>query len=237
MLVSDQPRMKMKPVLLLARAFARQNRWLLLAFGVWPFVLGAFVWSPHGTVSQSDVMEIVRQEFVYGTVVIAFLASSAIYNERRSRRIVAVLSKAVSRGQYLSGLLLGALFFAVAYFAVVDVSLVWITGWSIATPAQSGTLLMRGVVVSFWMASLALLFSTFLYPFVAASLAAITAFAPTLFHARVLFAPATPLVANVNPFSSDVSWLLISVAIAESALFLVLAAYIFERRDVVASVE
>jgi hypothetical protein len=228
---------EMKPVLLLTRAFVRQNRWLLLAFALWPFVLGAFVWSPNGNTSRTDVAEIVQQEVLYGIAVIAFLASSAIYNERRSRRIMVVLSKAVSRSRYLLGLLFGAVFFAIVYFGAVSVSLLWIADWSITAMSGAATLFVRGVTVSIWTASLALLFSTFLYPFVAASLAAIATFVPMFFRRNSLLAPATALIANIRPFSLDLPWVSFFVALAQSAIFLILAAQIFARRDVTASVE
>src|ERR1700738_3219775 len=107
----------MIPILLLAQSFIRQNRWLLLAFVLWPFLLGAFVWSPHHGAARDDVSAIMQQELFYGVAVVAFLASSAIYNEKRSRRIIGVLAKAVSRAQYLLGIVLGTACFAVVYFA------------------------------------------------------------------------------------------------------------------------
>ena len=228
----------MIPLLLLARAFVRQNRWLLLAFALWPFVLGAFVWSPHGSTNQEDVTEIIQQEVFYGTAVIAFLASSGIYNERRSRRILAILSKAVSRFQLLMALLLGSLLFAIAYFAAVGVSLVCINGWSARAAAAAAAIFLRATIASLWIASLSLLFSTFLYPFVAASLAGIAAFAPiALLHGSSLLAPLTALIANINPFSSGSPWLFLLTAIGEASLFMVLGAKIFAGRDVTATVE
>ncbi|PYX95732.1 MAG: hypothetical protein DMG63_18455, partial [Acidobacteria bacterium] len=69
----------MIPVLLLAKSFLRQNRWLLLAFVALPLLLGAFLWSPHQSASRQDVAEMVQQEMFYGIAVVTFLASSAIY--------------------------------------------------------------------------------------------------------------------------------------------------------------
>src|SRR5690242_15486374 len=102
----------MIPVLLLAKSFIRQNRWLLIAFVLWPFLLGAFTWSPEHRANKTEAMEILQQEVFYGVAVVAFLASSAVYNEKRSRRIIGVLSKGISRGQYLCGLLLACAGFA-----------------------------------------------------------------------------------------------------------------------------
>ena len=161
----------MMPVLLLAKSFIRQNRWLLLAFVLWPFLLGAFVWAPHHAAARDDVAEIVQQEIFYGVAVAAFLTSSAIYNEKRSRRIIGVLSKAVSRSEYLLGLMLGSGCFAAAYFIAVGVSMIWLLGFSDSIPSISLKVLWQGIIASLWIASLALLFSTFLYPFIAAALA------------------------------------------------------------------
>jgi ABC-type transport system involved in multi-copper enzyme maturation permease subunit len=123
----------MTPVLLLAKSFIRQNRWLLLAFVFWPFLLGAFVWSPHHAAARSEVSELLQQEIFYGVAVATFLISTAIYNEKRSRRIIGVLSKAVSRAQYLVGLVLGSGFFALVYFVAVGTSLIWLAGVSDST--------------------------------------------------------------------------------------------------------
>src|SRR5690349_17241822 len=71
---------QMNVMALLARNFVRQNRWLLLAFVLWPFLLGAFEWSPHHAADPETVAGLLKQEIFYGVVVVQFLASSAIYN-------------------------------------------------------------------------------------------------------------------------------------------------------------
>src|SRR5579859_2577392 len=110
----------MTSIFLLAKAFVRQNRWLLDVFIIWPLLLGALALPRADSVNSEDTIEIVQQEVLYGVAITAFFASSAVYNERRSRRIVTILSKSVSRGEYLTGMLLGVLIFSAAYFAAVN---------------------------------------------------------------------------------------------------------------------
>ena len=228
----------MTPVLLLAKSFMRQNRWLLLAFVCWPFLLAAILWFPHQTTSRDDISEMAQMEIRYGVVVVAFLASSAIYNEKRSRRIIGVLSKAVSREQYLGGLLLGSAYFAVAYYAAIGAAILWLTGVSSQVTRGVFVVFVNGTLASLWTASVALLLSTFLHPFFAAALAAGVAVAPfALRDANVFVAPVGALLAGSDPLATSMSPAAIAAAAIESALLLVLAAQIFMRRDVAVNIE
>jgi hypothetical protein len=228
----------MTPVLLLTKSFIRQNRWLLLAFVSWPFLLGAFVWSPYHAAARSEVSEILQQEVFYGVAVATFLISSAIYNEKRSRRIIGVLSKAVSRAQYLIALVLGSGLFALVYFIAVGASLIWLVGISNSTLAISRTLLLRGIVASLWMASLALLFSTFVYPFIAAAFAGSIGFAPfALSRVNLALTPMPVLLENIGTDAATVNWGACGIALCESVLFLLVAARIFALRDLTVSIE
>ena len=228
----------MIPVLLLARNFVRQNRWLLAAFMLWPFLLGAFAWSPHHPANRDDVADDLRMEVFYGLVVVAFLSSSAIYNEERSRRIVGVLSKYVSHLQYLLGLWTGACCFAALYFLMTCVSVLWLLGYSEAIIHFEIFFLLRGLAASLWVSAVGLFFSTFLYPFVAAMLAGSAALAPlALSRPNAVLAPVALLLQDADSFAASIHWTAIAAALAESALFLVLAAQIFVHRDVTVSIE
>lgn len=224
-------------ILLLAKNFIRQNRWLLLAFVLWPLLLGSLVRSP-GEPTTADLSEILQQEMFYGLVVVAFLASSAIYNEKRSRRIVAVLSKAVSRAQYLLGFLVGAICFAGVYFVAVGASVVWFMKYPHVTFMATATWLGQGLIASIWISSAALLFSTFLHPFIAAALTGVAAFAPlALPHQSVILTPMTMLIESLTVATATISWTAVSIAAVESVIFITAGASIFARRDVIVSIE
>lgn len=228
----------MIPVLLLARNFVRQNRWLLVAFILWPFMLAAFAWSPHHPANREDAADNVRVEVFYGLAVIAFLAGSAIYNEKRSRRIVGVLSKSVSRLQYLLGLWAGSGCFAALYFAMVGASVIWLLRYSQSLLTFGVAILLHGVIASLWVSAAALLFSTFLYPLVAATLAGACAFASLLLaNPNPVLAPVGAVLLDIDSFGSNIHVRAVTSAIAQSILFLFVAAQIFAHRDVTVSIE
>ena len=228
----------MIPILLLAKRFVRQNRWLLLAFIAWPLLMGAILWFPNRAASREDVSDMVQLEARYGVVVMAFLASSVIYNEQRSRRIVGVLSKAVSREQYLLGILLGLTCFAFVYFAAVGTAVLWLIGFSNPVERAIFAMFIGGSAASLWTASLALFFSTFLYPLFAAGIAVGLAFAPFVLKAKnALLAPTAALLQSSDPLSAVIPISSGAAAIAESAIILLLAAQVFRRRDVAVSIE
>ena len=94
----------MKPVLLIAVNFAREQRWPILTLLLWVLLLAflGLVTDIHR--QREDLLFVFKQDAVYVLAFSVFFGGSAIYNERRSRRILGVLSKAVGRQQYLSGL-------------------------------------------------------------------------------------------------------------------------------------
>lgn len=227
----------MTAIFLLGKSFVRQNRWLLIVLLLWPLVVGASVGYTHSASTVSDVLEIVQPEMLYGLLIVTFLASSAVYNERRSRRILGVLSKAVSRIQYLLGFLVGATWFAVVYLLMIGVSVLWLLGWSTAIRSAL-SLCFDGIVASIWAVSVGLCFSTFAYPFIAATLAGAVTLGPMILAGtHPILAPVAALIRGSNSFSGKVSAALIAAALAESILFLLLAERIFSRRDVTGSLE
>jgi hypothetical protein len=96
-----------------------------------------------------------QQQSIYGLALVAFTGGALLGNEQRSRRVVLVLSRAVSRRQYLAALWLAAFLPLLLY--VLDLAL---TGPVLGAPADVlwqtlGALLL----LSLTMASLAVLAS------------------------------------------------------------------------------
>jgi ABC-type transport system involved in multi-copper enzyme maturation permease subunit len=225
-------------VFLLAQSFLRQNRWLLLAFVFWPFLLGSFVWSPQHHANKVEAMEIGQQEVFYGVAVVAFLASSAVYNEKRSRRIIGVLAKGISRGQYLCGLLAACAAFALLYFIAVAASMIWLLGTSGSTPIACLGLIAQALGAALWAAALSLLFATFLHPFLAAAIAGSAAFAPLAVSApHTAIASAATLMDSAGGLATNVAWQAMLVALVQAAAFTFIAIRIFATRDVTVGIE
>ena len=95
----------MKPVLLIAGNFVREQRWPILVLLVWVLglaIIGLFIDVRN---NRDDILLIFKQLAIYGIAFSVFFGGSAIHNERKSRRILAVVSKSVGRQQYVAGLL------------------------------------------------------------------------------------------------------------------------------------
>ncbi len=236
----------MKPVLLIAANFLREHRWPVLILFAW-IVLTALAAAGFGRdrISSDDVVFYIQQQAVYICVFSAFLAAGAIQNERKSRRILLVLSKAISRGQYLLAIILGTWSVAFAYALLFAICGEWLTAraalpgngvWPIAILVVAGSLIA---------ATAAMFFSTFLNPYVATALALGLFCAPALAHAQrhpwFLWLPGLPILMDVVRFNfhsqQKVNWMVIGIAILQSVFFWVIGATVFNRRDIAVPVE
>ena len=142
------------------------NRWLWMLLVLWPWGMAAIllIGGPHP--APEDVAAALEQQSIYGLALVAFAGGALLGNEQRSRRIVLVLSRGVSRRQYLGALWLTAFLPLVVY--VLDLAL---TGPVLGAPAlvlwqTLGALL----VLSLTTASLAVLASLMLPGVIAGAL-------------------------------------------------------------------
>jgi hypothetical protein len=132
------------------------NRWLWLLLVLWPWAMAMFLLvGGDAPPAADDVEAVLQQEGVYGLALVAFAGGALLGAEQRSRRIVMVLARAVSRRQYLAALWMAAYLPLVAY--ALDLLL---TGLLLRAPhmllEQTGAaLLMLGAIT----ASLAVLVS------------------------------------------------------------------------------
>jgi hypothetical protein len=114
----------------IARQLLWVNRWLWLLLVLWPWVVALlFLLSGMHPVLE-DVEAALQQQSIYGLALVAFTGGSLLGNEQRSRRIVLVLSRDVSRRQYVGALWLAAMLPLLVYG--VDLA---VTGWLLRVPA------------------------------------------------------------------------------------------------------
>jgi hypothetical protein len=106
------------------------NRWLWLLLVLWPWGMAAILLVGGLHPAPEDVEAALEQQSLYGLALVAFAGGALLGNEQRSRRIVLVLSRAVSRRQYLGALWLTAFLPLVLY--VLDLAL---TGPVVGAPA------------------------------------------------------------------------------------------------------
>jgi ABC-type transport system involved in multi-copper enzyme maturation permease subunit len=97
----------MRKAWLIARRLLWQNRWLFLLLLLWPYIM-ALILLYGGSPDPDDVRWILQQECVGGLALVAVTGSTLLGNEQRTRRIITVLSRSVSRPMYLFALWLAA---------------------------------------------------------------------------------------------------------------------------------
>jgi hypothetical protein len=227
----------MRSIFLLAADTMRQNRWLLIALLLWPLLLGSFVWSPHRHAPIDDVVAIVQQEVLYGLAIGAFLASSTIRNEERSRRIVGILSKAVARWQYLLGIVVGAVGCTAIYFLMVSLAANFLLGFSAAMLHYAGGLILNAVLATCWVAVFAIFLSVFLHPVISAAITLAAAYAR--FVVTTKGQPLPRLQAREYLFTNSLTIhnLLLLFVFMEAVVVFALASKLFSQRDVAVSIE
>jgi hypothetical protein len=129
------------------------NRWLWLLLVLWPWAMTAVMLTGGLHPAPEDVEAALAQQSLYGLALVAFTGGALLGNEQRSRRIVLVLARAVSRRQYLGALWLASFLPLVAY--VIDLALTGpVMGASAAMLWQTLSALL---LLSMTMASLAVL--------------------------------------------------------------------------------
>ena len=238
----------MKAVLLIAVNFVREQRWPILVLLLWVLLLAFLGLMSDIQRQREDLLFVFKQVAFYVVVFSVFFGGSAIYSERRSRRILAVLAKAISRQQYLSGLVLGVTIASGIYCFALGLTGSWTLGAAGFPMSQLWFLMLTLVVASMLAGTIALMFSTFLNPFFAASAtAAVLGLPAVVGESHTLAAqwgyviPVYALMRTVLEASFHAPgrafWLPILLAVAETVGFWIVAARIFAFVDIAVSVE
>jgi ABC-type transport system involved in multi-copper enzyme maturation permease subunit len=222
-----------RPIFLIAANFFREQR-ILLSLMLAYVVLGGGTLAvlPHPP-EVDDVIFLIKQHAVYAVLLGVALASTAIHNERKSRRILGVLSKGITRGQYLAGLLLGGvsvLFIYLFSLGIIStalsarVGLAAVEGWTVLGIAALAALLAAAITI---------FYSTFAHPWVALPLSLATIAVPIF--------PVAMLLKELAAWNAGSDVLLrgsqVSIALAETLGFWLLAAWAFRNRDIAVAVE
>ena len=236
----------MKAVILIAVNFVREQRWPIFVLLLWVLLL-AFL----GLVSKlprerEDLLFVFKQVAVYVVAFSVFFGGSAIYNERKSRRILSVLSKSVSRKQYISGLVLGVTIACGIYCFALGLTGSWTLGEAGFPVARVWFLMLSLAMACMLAGTVALTFSTFLNPFLAAGATAVVLGAPALagytisyywFYSIPVY-KLTQAVFNASfKHPGTAGWSVIGLAILETGVFWLIAGSIFSRVDIAVSVE
>ena len=220
--------------------FVREQRWPLITLLLYVVVFGGGI-ALFGGQSEDDTLFMLRSTSMYGLAFTGLLSASALNNERRTRRILAVLSKGIDRGEYLAGLLLGAML-ASGVYCITIFAVGVLSTHRIALLLPFAAMLM----VLFLLASTAALaFSTVFHPLLASAAAGLLLGAEGLV-ARAFggvwedILPAYLLVDRAVNFGVpgwQVPWIACLSAIVQAGAFWMVATGIFSRRDIAVAVE
>jgi hypothetical protein len=204
-------------------------------------IAGVFAHNPE----RQEARFFLQMHSFYVMFLAVVVAVPALQMERRSRRILAVLSKGIHRWQYLGGILCGC-----SMITGIFCLLVGSIGWMLCRLAGCPTAGLGGMILALFACCLmatavALFYSTFLHPFLATGAASATLMLPLLTKAvgwhpwRALF-PAMWLADSITKFRfgspADTAALCAS-AVAVAMLFWFGGAAVFARRDVTISPE
>jgi hypothetical protein len=229
----------MSTVLLLAANFLRDQRLIIVLITIW-ILSFTIIFAMTQESAASDLEAFYRQELIYGVAVGMFSGAAIVHNERRSRKILAVLSKGISRAQYLAGALVAMAALAMIYYVLVAATNQWlIARFSLqgdaVTPAAMG-----------WLATLAatavaLALGTFMHPlFAVAATGLVVSLGMVVPHSMF---PVSMFIRGATratyvyglPLSGGGAFLA-AIAIETSIAF-VIAVLMFRKRDVTAAVE
>ena len=192
--------------------------------------------------SRDDALFFLKQQAVYSIFFTVFLAASALHNQRRSRRILAVLSKGISRSTYLAGIVFGFLAVSAIYSVTFGITAAWTVSLAGLQALEMVALAGMLFVASSLAGTISLFFSTFLSPLLTLAATSLTIGAAAWLGRKApTLVPAYSLIESVMDFrfqrNFQVHWAAVGMAAVELAILWLVASLIFSRKDIAISVE
>lgn len=231
-----------KHAFIIGLEYARQQKVMLVIFAFWIVGFDLLFVGLHKGNDFSDLAALYVQQALYGVVFNVFMASSLLRNERNSRRVLAILSKGITRREYLGGHVIGLALLATLYY-LASTGMYGLFALHFGFEARLGSLLLAGLLVSTLAGAVGLLMGTWAHPLIAAALSMGLLLAPIAFgHADALaLSPAAYYMHALFSFEPARGWTSQSafwiLALTETAAAWLCAAVIFERQDVAVPTE
>ena len=233
----------MRAILLIGTNFAR-TQWLAVAI-MTAYLAG--VGSVFGWHERRPDVQFFLEWHSYNVIFVGtMIAIPAIWSERRSRRILAVLSKGIGRWQYLGGLLFGCAIISAWFCLLVGVITAWLCRKGGFPAGALPALILVLFLCCVTAASAALFCSVFLHPLLATLAASAILLLPLVTGAAGWYPPGElfPVSAIVQvlrnfqfqPPGAGI-WAIATGALVETIFFWMAASFVFARRDVTISPE
>ena len=194
---------------------------------------------------REDVLFFLRLHAGYAIFLAIMTAVPALQVERKSRRILAVLSKGIDRRQYLGGILCGCCMVSAIFCLLIEMTAAWLAqqgGVETAGLAGAMTVLFFCCVLS---AAVGLFFSVFLHPLLAVGATSMVLALPFLLKQAGMHLSLNlfPIAAFFHAGTDERSTLqvdssvpvLVLSATLQAAVFWLAASAVFAKRDVTIS--
>jgi hypothetical protein len=234
----------MRPVFLIAANLLREARWYVTVMVAWVVGL-AVILQLDNRPKPEDILFIVRQEAAYGIALALMMGSAAIHSDRKTRRILSILSKAVERREYLAGLLLGAAYQALLFELAVGICGSWMAHRLGLPIAPLWTFLLPPLCAAVLGAAAGLMCASFLHPLFATAVSGLLV-AGQYWLERDLapgskLLPMQAIIQSFFTFQFQPDWPVAlapcAVAMLEALVLWFVAGLIFERRDIAVAVD
>lgn len=234
----------MRPIFLIGINFVRTQRVAVAVMSAYVIGIGG-IYRLH--TQRDDVLFFLRLHASYAVFLAIMTAIPALQAERKSRRVLAVLSKGIQRWQYLGGILCGCAMISGIFCLLIGITGTWLAHQGeieIAGLAGAMAVLFFCCVLA---AAVGLFFSVFLHPLLAVGATSVVLALPLLLNQAGLGAPWNlfPPAAFFHIAQTSIGFQLLGeampvlslVAIVQTLVFLLAASAVFARRDVTISPE
>ena len=164
-LYSADALISMRPIFLIGINFVR-TQWIALA------VMSAYVLGIGGVyrihTQRDEVLFFLRWHAGYAIFFATMIAIPALQTERKTRRILAVLSKGIHRWQYLGGILCGCAMISALFCLLIGATAAWLgQQGGIPTDGLAAITLLLFCCCCVLAVSVGLFFATFFHPLLA----------------------------------------------------------------------
>ncbi len=230
----------MRSILLIGTNYLREQRWVVISLALYPPAMLLFLRIMDAHLNEGDFNAFMQQQASFAVLFAIVFAAAAIHQDRRSRRILGILSKAVRRAQYIAGLLVGVWLFILIY---AGSGLMTLTLMSAGSAGRGSRMMLSAYVAAMAASSITLFFTTFLPPFLATVLAGIVLGFPALLAMARLrvpdyAAPAFVLMRDITMTSEHtLRPEILLLAVGTAFAFWLLASLIFSYRDIAVAIE
>jgi hypothetical protein len=230
---------------LIGMNYVREQRWPLIVMVGVAFLLSLMAGLFGGHADARDTAFLVKETLAYGLVIGPMMAASAFYNDKRTRRILGVLSKGIERWEYLAGVMVGVGAIGVLFYGILAFPMMQLLSRARLPLSEYWVLAGALFFASLLAGAVALFYSTFMHPMLAMVATAVTASVPyALGRIAPVWNDAFPIVSLAQralTSSLDGGSVLpagtVAVALIEMLVFFAFACVVFARRDIAAAIE